>query len=702
MRPALHYLRYWPDAAFLRRGAVYALSFLTLAGTAWLTGDTGYIWSATASIWTCLADRPGTAAARVRGLATVGIGGAAVSVIGASLHASPLAALAFVLAAGLMAGLSEVRGPATALWFKLLYVVLIAACLQPASGPSASAHAWMAGLDFLRGGLFACAVSLVLIPSDRETRPRTEIIAIYDALRRFAVALAEAGSLDMTPHKQEIRLCIETARRALASRRGLADPVALVHYVYAIAVGDAIFALLIVAGELRERLGVDHALPLACAASRLTDMHAQVLQALSCHGPDLPALTAMLFRDLREMAARRTHASTPPAYQSALAALAQFPAFDRWREGFSWPISGFAGLIDRLGLMLADLAARDTRVTRHAVRLALAGGLSLLPAQIWHVDHGYWVAVTVIMVLSPRLQTTRQISFLRFAGSLAGALFACAISLLHPTPAPVLGLSALFLAGAYAARLAGNPGGFAFCLTPAVILFSWLGEPTSSSSQVAAMRGLDTAIGCLIALASYYILAPRAELSRVFRHSIDALAVNAVYLRAASRASRTLTPSHLRLEALRVAAGRASSRAEATLSQSAGDLASDLTAAHTSLHDTARRMASLAGLIRASAESGSVDQHPGPAVQALLSALEVRLAEAAARPGRIDAIAPSAPDWIGPSPLATTAFEQFLVEQAAYANAHVDSAHQAVARMSALAAAHEHGGRSRRGSLRAS
>jgi hypothetical protein len=59
------------------------------------------------------------------------------------------------------------------------------------------------------------------------------------------------------------------------------------------------------------------------------------------------------------------------------------------------------------------------------------------------------------------------------------------------------------------------------------------------------------------------------RLSRVFRHSIDALAVNAVYLRAASRASR-LTPSHLRLEALRVAAGRASSRAEATLSQSAG------------------------------------------------------------------------------------------------------------------------------------
>ncbi len=104
------------------------------------------------------------------------------------------------------------------------------------------------------------------------------------------------------------------------------------------------------------------------------------------------------------------------------------------------------------------------------------------------------------MVLSPRLQTTRQISFLRcrFAGR-------CAAGLRHQpdasTPALALGISAVFLAAAYATRLAGNAGAFAFCLTPAVILFSWLGEPAASSSHVAALRGADTAIGCLIALA---------------------------------------------------------------------------------------------------------------------------------------------------------------------------------------------------------
>lgn len=502
----------------------------------------------------------------MRALGTVGIGGALASGLGASLSGSPLLALLVVLAAGLAAGLVELRGPSAALCFKLLYVVLIAACLPPAEGLPIGTYAWTSSVDYLLGGVFACLTCLLLIPSQRDTRPRTEVVAVYDALLRFADFLATTSPAhDSTPHKQEIRLRIEAARAAVTARRGLRDPLGLLHYAYAVAVADAIFALLIVAGELRERAGDTHGLPLAYAARCLADTQEQVRQALARHAPDLPALSAMLTRDLRSLVAQRPNASAPPPYQSALAALAQHPGFDRWRERFVWPNTGVTAVLDRLAHTLADLAARDARVSRHAVRLALAGGLSLLPSQIWQVHHSYWVAVTVIMVLSPRLQTTRQISFLRFAGSLGGALLACVISLMHPTPALALGISAAFLAAAYATRLAGNAGAFAFCLTPAVILFSWLGEPAASSSHVAALRGADTAIGCLIALASYVVLAPRAELSRA------------------------LSAAPARLEALRVAAGRASTRAEDTLAQCAAELDPALAATHRALHATARR-----------------------------------------------------------------------------------------------------------------
>lgn len=698
MRPAPRLLRYWPDAAFVQRGIVYALSFLALAGTAWLTGENGYLWSATASIWTCLADRQGTAAARMRSLGAVGIGGAIMATAGAALSASPASAAVVVLAAGLMAGLAEMRGATAALCAKLLYVVLIAACLQPPAGLSLPAHAWMSGVDFLRGGVFACLVCLVLVPSQRDARPRSEIVAVYGALLRFAQALASMAPLhDTTPYKQEIRLRIEAARTAVAGRRGWRDPVGLLHYAYAVAVADALFALLIVAGELRERTGDQHDLPLAYAARCLMDTQEQVQHALSRHAPDLPALSAVLMQELRRLVAQRANALAPPAYQSALAALARHPTFDRWRLTFTWPNAGLAGMLDRLGYTLADLAARDARISRHAVRLALAGGLSLLPSQLWQLDHGYWVAVTVIMVLSPRLQTTRQISFLRFAGSLAGALFACAVSLTHPSPALTLAISAMCLAAAYTSRLAGNAGAFAFCLTPAVILFSWLGEPASSSSQVAALRGADTAIGCLIALASYYVLAPRAELSRVFRHSLDALAVNAVYLRASTAAARSLTPNRMRLEALRVAAGRASTRAEDTLTQCASELDSPLAGAHGALHATARRMAALAGLIRAGAESGEIAAKPGLAVQTLLADLETRLAELAVRPGCTALTELIAPERLMPLSPADPAFERFLAEQSTYADAHIDAAHRAVASLRTLAAEQAAARRSRRG-----
>jgi hypothetical protein len=164
--------------------------------------------------------------------------------------------------------------------------------------------------------------------------------------------------------------------------------------------------------------------------------------------------------------------------------------------------------------------------------------------------------------------------------------------------------------------------------------------------------------------------------------------VNAVYLRATISAARTLTPAQLRLEALRVAAGRASSRAEDTLAQCSADLAPGLAAAHASLHGTARRMASLAGLIRAGVESGEVDLPPHSAIQTLLMDLEARLAEVAVRPGRTGATATVAPSGFArPTPV-NTPFEHFLAEQAAYANLHIDDAHQSVAGMRVLAAEH--------------
>ncbi|WER45791.1 FUSC family protein [Cupriavidus sp. WKF15] len=679
MPALLSFLRYWPDAALIRRGMVYAGSFLSLASMAWLSGQESYFWAATASIWTCLADREGTAAERLASLGAVGLGGSLASALGAAVASSPVAAVPLVLVAGIAAGLAETRGPAAALAAKLLYVVLIAACLQPATGPDVLAHLADSALGYLKGGVFACAVCLALIPSRRDMRPRPETEAVYAALQRFATALAADGAAaELTACKQDIRNRIEAARRAIHARRSPRDAHALLHYAYVIGIADALFGLLIVAAELRERAGSAHRLPLRHVARCMADAHQQVSQAMARHAADLPSLSAALRHELRRLISPMPNASAPPPYQAALGALARHPEFEPWRAGFSWPRRGLWHVVDRVRGALGEHAARDALAGRHAIRLALGGCLSLLPAQWWHVDHGYWVAVTVIMVLSPQLQTTRQISLKRFAGSLAGALLACAVGLLHPAPTIALGISAVFLAGAYANRLAAQPAGFAFCLTPAVILFSWVGAPAVDSSHFAALRGIDTALGCLIALASYYILAPRMERSRLLRHALEAVAVNAVYLRAAFAAARTAAPARARLEALRIAAGRASTRAERTLAEHGEGLTPDVAQAYACLHGTARRLAALAGVVRAGAESGSFDALPRSPMQSALAALETRLAEIAIRPGH-EATGLPGTQTLAVELVPQLPFECFLAEQADYANAHIAAAHAAAA-----------------------
>ncbi len=684
------------DAGLCRRGTVYGASFLALATMGWLGADQGLLWSATASIWTCLADPGGTARDRLPPLAAVGVGGALASGLGGALAGSPVAAVLVVLSAGLAAGMVELRGTAAALSAKLLYVVLIAACLQPVGEANAAVWALQLGRDYLLGGVFACVVTLALLPSVRDTRPRREMVAIFAALEALARTLAEVTALagDGDPGtpgdgqadlgKRRVRERIEQARELIGTQRTWFDPATLLHYRYLIAMAEAVFALLIVASDLRGRRGHE-GLPLRHLHRCLDDLREQLEQGLARHAADLPALTRSMYLQLKRLHGQVANASAPPLYHAALASLARFPDFAAWRASFHWPRRSLWIGLRAWGTTLAELGARDARVTRHAARLALAGGLSLLPGLVWQLDHGYWVAVTVIMVLSPQLQTTRRISLQRFAGSLGGALLACLVGLLHPAAPVALAISAVSLSAAYVARLAGSPGLFALMLTPAVILFSWIGEPASDSSHVAMLRGADTAFGCLIALASYLVLAPRAELSRARRRAREAVAIHAIYLRAAfaqALSDAELEPSETRLEALRVAAGRASVRAEQALEQAGAELGPAIVAEFARLHVTVRRMAALAGVIRAEAVGSEAPVPASADTRRWLAQVQDELATLAARPGEgagtgIDSKKED-PQHDGTHRAAPQWRDRFLLEQAMLASRYAAQAHAGV------------------------
>nr|CRL72212.1 hypothetical protein CPGR_02248 [Mycolicibacterium malmesburyense] len=93
---------------------------------------------------------------------------------------------------------------------------------------------------------------------------------------------------------------------------------------------------------------------------------------------------------------------------------------------------------------------------RHATRLSAAVAVAALADRFAPVVHGYWIALTVLMVLRPETAHTYTRCVGRLAGIATGVVVASIIvMLLHPTGFAAIVLAALCLAATYAATRTG-------------------------------------------------------------------------------------------------------------------------------------------------------------------------------------------------------------------------------------------------------
>lgn len=140
---------------------------------------------------------------------------------------------------------------------------------------------------------------------------------------------------------------------------------------------------------------------------------------------------------------------------------------------------------------------------RHALRLAIVAGVAEVIAQSAALPHGYWVTLTVLIVLRPDYGSTLYRGLQRAAGTVVGAGLGVATVLLghFGTWALLLGLG-LSLLAAYAV-LAVNYLFFAIFLTDyVVVLLALLGLP---ADQTAVDRLIGTGAGAGLALLAYVL-----------------------------------------------------------------------------------------------------------------------------------------------------------------------------------------------------
>jgi uncharacterized membrane protein YccC len=167
---------------------------------------------------------------------------------------------------------------------------------------------------------------------------------------------------------------------------------------------------------------------------------------------------------------------------------------------------GIGLLHEPLTVLQANLNP-SSAVFRHALRLALLVAGSDLVMRLADVSRGYWVPLTVLVVLRPDFGATLQRSVARVVGTIVGLLLATA--LVHWLPGGDWWQVALVALFAFGMRFAG-PGNLALsavCLSALVVVLLEIqgvsAHTTVESRAVATLAGGGLAIAAAVALPAW-------------------------------------------------------------------------------------------------------------------------------------------------------------------------------------------------------
>jgi uncharacterized membrane protein YccC len=327
------------------------------------------------------------------------------------------------------------------------------------------------------------------------------------------------------------------------------------------------------------------------------------LAAVASYGPEcmvLEPVADVLGGIAAALAARRGHRALADALLERLAAI-DLPAGVPWR----WAAAGLLGKLRGAARVLGRLDERDTEPAaelialpghergerraalksalltleasagtsaeagRHALRLAVVAAIGEIVAQASGLPHGYWIVLTILIVLRPDYASTIYRGVQRAGGTVIGAGLGVATALLlHVGTAALVAAIGVTMTVAYAV-FAVNYLLFAVFLTDFVVtLMALLGE---TAEQTVAFRLIGTGVGAALALIGYLVWPSwegepaQQKLARLFETQAH---FGALVLRAYVR------PEAVDTRALR-AAGRTARQARSDAEASADRLADE-------------------------------------------------------------------------------------------------------------------------------
>ncbi len=607
-----------PLAVALRNSAGVAAPLIAGALSGHLNAGIGI---AAGALNVMFSDQPGPYRQRLRAILLAALGGALSGYAGFVFGAQRDAMIALALMWGFAGGMLVLFGTAATRVGMTSMILLVIAAATPLP-PAAAANA--AALLFA-GGLLQALLAVIAWPLQRYRPERTALAHTYREIAALArhppPRDAPPAASDALNALQDILLGSDQAHgRAMEAFRVLLDE------------AERIRLELLALGELDSAPSTLDTV--RAAAADVLDAIATALD-----NGDPPRATDPALR-LLDGALTTTPATLQPHLLMLAGALGAAARNADWAgsRGELRAASAERELPPALRgtAPLAQLRANlnlHAAAFRHALRMAFALALGVAAERVLGLAHGYWLPMTLAIVLRADFASTLQFGLLRAIGTLLGLVLTSALLLLAPDlAAKIAMLAALcflfrWLANAnYALAVAALTG-------TVVILLDLDGL---SPAQSLHDRAIATVLACAAALAGY-LAWPTWERGRVRTAFALMLESYAVYLDALAETGDRVRRAHARAAA-RVARSNAQASLERLRAEPATPAA--LVALIERLFAHASRLVRSAMALEATLGDTGSDPH------AAIAAVQVRQLAARVR----DPHAAAATTWSGSGP----------------------------------------------------
>jgi uncharacterized membrane protein YccC len=561
-------------------------------------------WAALGGFEATLADTGGPYRSRLAGLATLSLGGAAGLFLGCIAGRSVIWALPVTIAFCFFWSYLAVLGQPFSSAGLLVQVIFICGI---GAAPVAwhTALGWSIALFF--GGVWAALLSLLLWPLDAYRPARLAVADCYNELASFLASVHDLATREQTTHRKpipalwhrlaqhhqfRIRRVVEQGWQTIANVQAehKADSTLARQLVVLLEHADLLIANTVALAEHLETQVSDDsscfqrglsALPdlrsaeqwiasLLLRRRKLTVAHARAKWSEMDRLPHYLAgcldtsnasdrfLLAQVTQSASVLESSIDSASLLRLGKSPLAS--DDPGGTTEHPDHVHRLLEQARLRPNLDLLGANLTFSSLTL-RHALRVTVVCALDVALILILHIDHGYWLLLTSLIVLQPHVSGTLRRGLERVGGTIGGGILAALLAVvLHSQiviAAVLFPLSLLALA-----VLPVSYAAFAFFLTPAFVL-AWL--PYSGDWKLALIRVFNTFAGAVIAILAMVFLFPIYERDRAPAFLRASLTADRRYLEHLAEAWKTDSPSLRQLAAARRGAGLAHNDTEESL-----------------------------------------------------------------------------------------------------------------------------------------